>query len=304
MSEKLLSVIIPVYNIEKYLSECINSVINQTYKNIEIICVNDGSTDSSPQILKNFKNIDKRIVLIEKANAGLASARNTGIEYANGDYIAFLDSDDWLELDFYEKLIKRLEQDNSDIAIGETYYIFPDRIAKNDWVNRYNFKSNKNFIESVIEKQNIIYACACWNKVYKSELIKKNNLIFPDGLFIEDVPFTFQTTIYAKRISLVRGAILNYRRTNESIMAKAYNNRVPFDIFKIYEQCESCLNNVKINQEQKIQYKQILDNFEIFNIYTWSTFCCEKYQQEFFNIMKMKFKKINIIYNLPNLYFF
>ena len=102
-----ISVIIPIYNVEKYLSKCLDSVINQTYKNLEIICVNDGSPDNCHQILEEYKNKDSRIVVIEQENGGEGSARNRGIRAVTGNYIAFVDPDDWVELDFYETAIKK-----------------------------------------------------------------------------------------------------------------------------------------------------------------------------------------------------
>ena len=212
MPSNILSVIIPVYNVAKFLPECLNSVINQTYKNLEIILVNDGSTDNSGKICDEYALKDDRIKVIHKKNGGLSDARNTGLKSCNGTLIAFLDSDDYLAKDFYEKLITSIETDNSDIAIGETYYVYPDEIKTNGWVNYYNFKSNKKIISSIKDKSNLIYACACWNKVYKSELIKNNKLQFPYGLYMEDLPFTFASTIYASKISLVKNAILYYRR--------------------------------------------------------------------------------------------
>ena len=294
--EKLkLSVIVPVYNVEKYLSECIESIINQTYKNIEIICVNDGSTDASRQILKDYQKKDPRIIIIDKQNQGLAAARNTGLEVISGELVSFLDSDDWLELDFYEKLITQMLQDNSDIAVGETHYIYDDHVSTSEWVNNFNFnKVRKNIIDKVLDKQYLIYSCACWNKVYKTLLIKQNNIKFPHGLYIEDVPFTFASIIKAKKISMVMGAVLNYRQQKNSIMKKARENRTPFDIFKVYDYCEHIFNELQLDATERKAYKQILDNFEIFNILAWSRIVCNKYQQEFFEKMKAKFSTIKI----------
>ena len=296
MNDKtLLSVIIPVYNVEKYLAQTLDSVINQTYKNLEIICVNDGSKDNSRNILEEYKNKDSRIIIVDQENQGLAAARNTGLKHFTGELVAFLDSDDWLELDFYEKLIERLALDNSDIAVGETHYVYSDRISQTDWVNDFTFyKTHKDILESIEEKQNIIYACACWNKIYRADLIKDNNLEFPYGLFIEDVPFTFAATILANKISLVKGAVLKYRRQDESILAKAKENRTSFDIFKIYDVCENWLAHADLNDDVKEEYKNILENFEIFNINSWLGGTCPKYKQEFYKNMKNRIKNFNI----------
>lgn len=116
-----LTVIIPCYNVEKYLRQCLDSVINQTLKEIEIICVNDGSTDRTQKILEEYSKKDDRILVINKPNGGLSSARNAGMEKMQGEYIAFLDSDDWVDLEFYEKLYNAAKTNNADCAIGKTF---------------------------------------------------------------------------------------------------------------------------------------------------------------------------------------
>ncbi|MBR1649188.1 MAG: glycosyltransferase [Alphaproteobacteria bacterium] len=290
----LLSVIIPVHNVEKYLEQCLTSVVNQTYENLEIICVNDGSTDNSMAILESYAANDKRIKIINQQNRGLSLARNAGIEKASGELIAFLDSDDWLELDFYEKLINRLQKDNSDIAIGETYYKYPHYTGKNEWVNMFNFKKDTDVIDTIFDKQNLIYSCACWNKVYRSSLIQDNNIRFPAGLLIEDVPFTFAAIINARKISLVRGAILNYRRAGGTIMDKAHANRTPFFIFDVYKICDDELKNMNLDKQSFLLYKDILDHFKIFNIFNWSKATHDTFKKEFFAKMKKIFKGIKL----------
>ena len=138
MSEQVLtpkiSVIIPCYNVEKYLRECLDSVVNQTLKDIEIICVNDGSTDGTQKILEEYAQKDDRILLINKPNGGLSLARNTGMEKMRGEYVAFLDSDDWVDLDFYEKLYNAAKQNGADSAIGCTVYFLDEKNIVNGYI--------------------------------------------------------------------------------------------------------------------------------------------------------------------------
>ena len=119
-----VSVIIPVYNVEKYLSECLDSVVNQTLKDIEIICVNDGSPDGSAEILEEYAQKDNRIKVITQENRGVSEARNSGLKIASGEYIAFLDSDDYIDLKFFEQLYKRGIESNSDVVVCENIYRF------------------------------------------------------------------------------------------------------------------------------------------------------------------------------------
>ena len=112
-----ISIIVPVYNVEKYLERCLDSLINQTLKDIEIICINDGSTDNSSEILKEYAKKDSRIIIINQNNQGISVARNNGMNKAKGKYIGFVDSDDWVDLDFFEKLYKAAEKHNAQIAV-------------------------------------------------------------------------------------------------------------------------------------------------------------------------------------------
>lgn len=132
----MISIIIPVYNIEKYLSRCIESVLDQTYQNLEAIFVNDGSTDNSLKILEEYQKKDKRIKIINKENAGSGAARNDGIEQSKGEYLAFLDSDDWYEKDFLERLYKNLKENNSEIAMCNPKMVYNNK-ERNKNINTY-----------------------------------------------------------------------------------------------------------------------------------------------------------------------
>ena len=135
-----ISVIIPVYNVEKYLKECLNSVINQTLKDLEIICVNDGSIDNSLKIMKEYALKDPRIKILSQKNQGVSEARNFGIKNATGEYVAFLDADDCVSLDFYEKLYTKAKETNSDIVVSEYMY----RFNKNSKKKKIFLKVDKN----------------------------------------------------------------------------------------------------------------------------------------------------------------
>ncbi len=290
-----ITVIIPVYNVEKFLRTCLDSVMNQTYQNLEIICVNEGSTDSSPEILKEYFEKDDRIIIINKENGGLSSARNAGLDAATGEYVAFLDSDDWISKNFCKELLKSIIKTHSDAAIAQTHYVYENRIEKNHYVNFFTHKKNKTkLISKIKNKQNIIYSCACWNKLYKRSIIEKYHLRFPEGLYIEDVPFNFAFTMISKQLCIVQNAILYYRQQNESIMVKAKNSTIPFDIFKIYEECEKYLVNIMEFSPKQKEYRKILDNFIIFNALGWLKTSNKKYRIDFVKKLKNRYSKINI----------
>lgn len=215
-----VSVIIPVYNVEKYLRQCLDSVINQTLKDIEIICVNDGSTDNSPQILEEYAAKDNRIKIINKTNGGLSSARNAGMEVAQGEFIGFVDSDDYLDLNFYESLYNRAKETNSDIVVCEYIYRFKDKSK----TKKVFLKVDKNVVTSdVKEKFECLYLpvyCYVHNKIYKKECIKEN---FVEGLNYEDIYFTTKILSDNNKMAVAPNVAYNYRNNPNSIVNNTNN---------------------------------------------------------------------------------
>ncbi len=293
----LVSIIVPVYNVSNYIEQCLNSLTNQTLKEIEIIVVDDCGTDDSIDKAEKLAKKDKRIKIVHnKTNQGLAESRNIGLKYVKTEYVAFLDSDDWVAEDFIEKLYNACIIENADIAVSDVIYYYNQNKQTREWVSTWNFKSGKKINSEPEDKQYNMYACACWNKLYRTELFVKYNLKFPKGLYIEDVPITFITTMLANKIVMVEDTRLYYRMRNDSIMATSKTDRKPFDIFKIYEYTEALFNEYKEFDKHK-QYRQILDNFEIFNIYGWHARTGYPLKDEFWQKMRKVFKNINIEHN-------
>ena len=203
-----ISVIIPVYNVEDYLNKCLDSVCNQTLTDIEIICINDGSTDNSLNILKEYSKKDSRIKVITKENGGQATARNLGIIESQGECISFIDSDDFIEPDMLEKLYSKVKENNLDIAMCKiaTYDNQTAEIKDNVWYymlgvfrdfekDIFNHKDTKEFTCNI--------AVTPYNKIYKTSLIKDNDILFPEGLIFEDEKFFFDVYLRANRVSIV-----------------------------------------------------------------------------------------------------
>lgn len=192
-----VSVIVPVFNTEKYLEKCLNSLINQTLQDIEIICINDGSTDKSADIIKKFANKDSRFKLINQENKKQGAARNTGMKIAKGEYIGFVDSDDWVDLEYYEKLYNAAKRHNFDIALGTNV-----RVKKNINKKRLNITKEKEYT-SIQEKfdVNIQWKNPCpTNKIYKRDLFLKHNITWPEGVYCEDRIFTLKAVYFANGI--------------------------------------------------------------------------------------------------------
>lgn len=266
---KKLSVIIPVYNVAEYLAECLTSVCNQTLIDIEIICVNDGSTDNSGDILQDFAKQDTRIQIINQENAGLSAARNTGLKYATGEYITFLDSDDWVALDYYETLYKSAKENDADIAVGNVIYYYHDCWFEWGGATRNSFGDNMLIIERMEHKKRLLQSCAVWNKIYKRNLIFDNSLQFYHGKMVEDFPFTFMSVALADKIVCCPFTFLYYRQRQTSIMYDpAKQARNAWDVLDNYKTLLSELENTKIPNKEF--YKRVLGTFAVQNLFAWS----------------------------------
>lgn len=297
MSAKI-TVIVPVFNVTDYVEECLLSLVNQTLKDIEIIVVDDCGTDDSIEKVKNIASTDSRIRIIHnETNQGLSESRNVGLRHVSTPYVAFLDSDDYVAPDFYEKLYLEAKKTGADIAVGKAMYYYENSgICREEWVSRWNFHTDLTIAEAPHEKQYNIYACACWDKIYKTSLFIDNEITFPKRLFIEDVPITFITVALANKLVLVRDAKIFYRQRPNSIMKNLKANRRVFDIFAIYKYADALL--ARLDVPHKDVYNKILDNFKIFNIYGWSNAVRGELLTEFNKQMKETFGQISLKDNL------
>lgn len=220
---KKVSIIMPAYNAEKTINKSINSILKQDYENIELIVLNDGSKDRTKDIIKSFK--DKRLIHIEKNNSGVGDTRNRGLEVSTGDYIMFVDSDDYIEKDCISKLVKVLEKNDCDLVICD-YYI---ETSSETIEIHFGYSEPTNLKESkeLITKINL----APWNKIYKKELFRNKDNRFSVNLKYEDVPFVIQAIIDAKKIGFVPECLFHYVLTKNS-ETFTRNKRI-FDILKI-----------------------------------------------------------------------
>lgn len=215
-----VSVIVPVYNVEEYLDKCLNSLVNQTLKDIEIIVVNDGSPDNSQDIIDKYvKKYPKKVKSFVKKNGGLSDARNYGIKHAKGEYIAFLDSDDWAELDTYEIMYKKAISRNFDIVVCDLFYIF-DNYTKKAFSNVEKDLFDKEQIKSLMIN---IYPVA-WNKIYNRKLFDLS-IRFKKGVWYEDVEFLYRLLPHINSIGVVKKPLINYLQRPGAI-TKIYNEKL------------------------------------------------------------------------------
>ena len=218
-----VSVIVPIYNVEKYLEKCINSLLSQTLEDIQIILVNDGSKDNSGNIAREYeKNNKNRIIYVEKENGGLSDARNYGLKYATGDFIAFLDSDDYIEKNAYEEMYNKAIEENADYVECDFIWEFPNKIRVD---KQYPYKNKKEMLSFV--------RVVAWNKLIKRQLITDNNLEFPKGLRYEDVEFTYKLIPFINKFTYVDKPFIHYVQREGSI-ANVQNERTA-EIFTVLD---------------------------------------------------------------------
>lgn len=222
MSDIKVSVIVPVYNVEKYLGQCLNSIINQTFEDIEIICINDGSKDNSLQIIYEFAAKDKRIRVINKQNEGISAARNQGMELAKGEYISFIDSDDWIDKNYLEALYTAAKRYDSDIASGGIIRVTGKRQRNKLIYKKEEFTKDTDKKNRLTKTPVFSYV---WNKIYKRESLIKSGVTFPVGRVFEDVTWSIKAIYYLNGVVTVPDAIYYYRKNPTSIMsAKSEKN--------------------------------------------------------------------------------
>lgn len=238
-----VSVIVPIYNVEKYLEKCINSLLSQTLEDIQIILVNDGSKDNSGNIAKEYeKNNKDRVIYVEKENGGLSDARNYGLKYATGDFIAFLDSDDYIEKNAYEEMYNKAIEENADYVECDFIWEFHNKIRVD---KQYPYKNKKEMLSFV--------RVVAWNKLIKRQLITDNNLEFPKGLRYEDVEFTYKLIPFINKFAYVDKPFIHYVQREGSI-ANVQNERTA-EIFTVLD------NVIEFYKENNI-YDEYRDELE------------------------------------------
>jgi glycosyltransferase involved in cell wall biosynthesis len=292
--EQKVSVIVPVYNCQQYLNECIESILGQTLKNIEIICVNDGSQDNSQTILEDYQRRDNRIRIVNKKNGGLSSARNVGMKIATGEYIGFVDSDDWIDADFFEKLYNQTFRNKAEMAMGNVE-IFPaklGRITALSWISSLIKEIKSDNVVTVPERKKIIATSSVCNKLFKREFLSRNEFHFFEGLYWEDNPFTVMTTIKANSIYLVRDVYYHYRNHPESITVSAYSDRKSFDIFEIMDRLRLFFEKEHVDEIDgyKHYFAELMAYFFMIQFEKWVP---GRYQKEFFHRMNEYFQTVN-----------
>ena len=306
---ELVTVVVPIYNVKNYLDNCVKSIVNQTYKNLEIVLVDDGSKDGSEYVCEKWKEIDSRIITVHQKNAGLSAARNTGINVSTGEYISFVDSDDVIHPRFIELLVLSLKEYEADIAVCS--------VKRVEVKEEYSFAEDI-LCESTVVKNDEIWdrfyladrKCdmnVAWNKIYRKELFE--TIRYPVGRLHEDEATTYKLLFLSNVVSIVDAELYYYTKRNDSISNSKMTTK----------RCDDYLNAIKERLQfiktNKPEFYYADIQYEL-DIITSLTFVSEypinkiirKYGQQLFKIAKIKNNLKKRIYYfavlwMPHIYF-
>ncbi|MCI5610578.1 MAG: glycosyltransferase [Roseburia sp.] len=281
----MISVIVPIYNVERYLQQCIDSILNQTYRDLEIILVDDGSSDNCGMICDNYKKNDSRIRVIHKLNGGLSDARNTGLATASGEYVCFIDSDDYINPHMFEIMISKGNE--ADIIICNKKDLYKERINAFTIIDSTEIEIMKGidaFKHFLLEdKEGYVVA---WNKLYRRNIFIENNIRYPVGKIHEDCFTTYKTFLAANKVVYIDMPLYVYRHREGSIMSNK-NIEKDMSIIDAYDQVLQMVKAKYIDLEEMAEYRYIISNL----------FCASrvmgKENQKYLVLFKENIKKTN-----------
>lgn len=246
-----VSVIVPVYNVEKYLAKCLDSLVSQTLDEIEIIVINDGTKDNSQTIIDSYvKKYPSRVYAYFKENGGLGDARNYGLQFAKADYIGFVDSDDYVRADMFEKLYGSAINEDADLVLCDIEYV---------WENSQERKGLKGLVQVdgvEIRKSVFLSPLFAWNKLYRKELFTTYNLKYPKRLWYEDIPVTIPLFAFANKISYVDEVLIYYVQRDSSIMASKNTSKMR-DIFVVLKQVYDFYQSYNLLEKYHIELEYL-----------------------------------------------
>lgn len=278
-----ISIIVPVYNVEKFLDKCILSLINQTYRSIEIILVDDGSTDNCPKICDYYSKKDSRIKVIHKKNGGLSDARNAGLQLAIGEYILFVDSDDYIELDTCERFIEAMGNERPDIVVGNAIKKDGTKktIMKHKYITKGTLITGEEYLKQELKSRTMYMAA--WLNLYRRDFLLTNNLMFKDGLLHEDEHFTPRCFLKAKKVLGTDIIFYNYLIRDNSITKKKDLSLNGVHIIQTCYELAETYSKIEDKELRRLLYNNLVTK------YLYGFQIGKLYKKEYKNLIKKKF---------------
>lgn len=275
-----ISVVIPVYNVEKYLHQCVTSIINQTFKDLEIILVDDGSKDRSGEICDELQSTDNRVKVIHKENGGVSKARNNGLQIATGEYIIFVDSDDWVPADAYEKMYNSAETNNADVVLGDAYFVTKNKTSyrkyfRNEFVHTEKTDINElikalfrwTYCPSLPEKNHSLGYYAPWNKLAKRSILVEKNIKFDDRLngICDDLLYSAYLLASVNKVNYIGSPVYYYRDVEYSLTNK-YKNNIETTNQSIFNSINEFISNFNFGEYLEKPYAAFVINRFIYAV--------------------------------------
>ena len=281
MNKPDITIIVPVYNVETYLEECLKSLISQTLKNIEIICIDDGSTDKSSEILRDYSCCDKRIKVISKQNTGYGDSLNIGLEIASGEYIGIVESDDFVKPEMFESLFNIAKKENCDLVKCDFFNYFAKE-QRSEKADKYELIYINRVINPFENKKIFLLQPAVWSVIYKKSFLDENKIRFlpTKGASYQDISFAFKCYACAKRVFILDEAFLYYRQDNANSSVK--------DKDKVFCIADELREIERFLLSDKILYKELvhIKNYLKFSVCHWNIkHIASKYRRKFIEFM-------------------
>ena len=286
MSVKI-SVVIPVYNAEKYLAQCLDSILGQSLSDFEVICVDDGSTDGSSRIIAGYAAHDERIRILSQTNSGAGVARNIGLAAAAGEYVLFLDADDWFEPRYFESAVGRIEADDADICICgyESFDNSTGKILASNWEKKKELLPAASFSpEEHAERVFQFIDGQVWDKLYRRSFLERSGIKFPALRAAEDTAFAYRTFLLAKRITALPQVMVHYRLNRAGSVSRSFtdNMSAPFDSFEI-------IYDFLLERDLMLRYERSFKNWAMeYLVWQVNNMQDEKIQEQYLHTVREK----------------
>lgn len=288
MRTPLISVLVPCFNVENFVDKCLSSIRNQTYKNIEVICVNDGSTDNTLEILEKHRSLDDRIRIVSKKNSGYGHSMNIALSESKGDYVSIVESDDFIEADMLEKLLENAVKNDLDISKG-CYFEYQEKNKLDEYIDLNFIPKNK--ILKPIDNPNVFrLPPSIWSAIYKKEFLTRNQILFLEtpGASYQDTSFIFKCYLSADRFLMIPDAVLHYRVDN--VNSSINNSKKTYCVCDEYEEI---WRFAKASAERFDKVKTIIPLLQ-FSTYKWNYNRLKgRLRRDFLNRFRLDFMKIN-----------